>query len=71
MLSSIIYIADICEKHRERAKLFYKIVDSITNEIRHIKYFIEYIINLSAKRTETDFLVRTNVDAHLDSCKLS
>ncbi|XP_067217256.1 mutS protein homolog 5-like [Linepithema humile] len=66
-VSSIIYIADICEKHREKAKLFYKIVGSITNEVRYIKYFIEYIIDLSAKRTETDFIVRANVDSHLDN----
>ncbi|CAL1687218.1 unnamed protein product [Lasius platythorax] len=65
-ISSIIYIADICEKHRERVRLFRKIVDSIRNEIRYIKYFIEYIVDFSAKRSNNDFIVRANVDSHLD-----
>lgn len=51
-------------------KLFRKIVDSITNEIRYVKYFIEYIVDFSAKKSENDFIVRTNVDSHLDKCKL-
>ncbi|XP_072755327.1 mutS protein homolog 5-like isoform X2 [Anoplolepis gracilipes] len=65
-ISSIIYIADICEKHREKVKLFRKIVDSITNEVRYVKYFIEYIVDFNAKRSEHDFIVRENVDSHLD-----
>lgn len=69
-ISSIIYIADICEKHREKVKLFHKIVDSITNEVRYVKYFIEHIVDFSTKRSENDFIVRTNVDSHLDKCKL-
>lgn len=69
-ISSIIYIADICEKHREKIKLFRKIVDSITNEVRYVKYFIEYIVDFSSKRSENDFIVRANVDSHLDKCKL-
>lgn len=69
-ISSIIYIADICEKHHEKVKLFRKIVNSITKEVRYIKYFIEYIVDFSAKRSENDFIVRANVDSHLDKCKL-
>lgn len=68
-ISSIIYIADICEKHREKVKLFRKIVDNITNEVRYVKYFIEYIVDFSSKRSENDFIVRANVDSHLDKCK--
>jgi hypothetical protein len=70
MISSIINIADMCEKYRERVNLFRKIVDSVTNEVRHVKYFIEYIVDLNAKRTENIFIVRENVDSHLDKCKL-
>jgi len=70
MISSIINIADICEKYRERINLFRKIVDSVTNEARHVKYFIEYIVDLNAKRTENIFIVRENVDSHLDKRKL-
>ncbi|KAH0955065.1 hypothetical protein HN011_005583 [Eciton burchellii] len=66
MISSIINIADMCEKYRERINLFRKIVDSVTNEVRHVKYFIEYIVDLNAKRTENIFIVRENVDSHLD-----
>lgn len=51
-------------------KLFRKIVDSITNEVRYVKYFIEYIVDFSTKKSENDFIVRTNVDSHLDKCKL-
>lgn len=51
-------------------RLFRKIVDSITNEVRYVKYFIEYIVDFSTKRSENDFIVRTNVDSHLDKCKL-
>lgn len=69
-ISSIIYIADICEKHREKVRLFHKIVDSITKEVRYVKYFIEYIVDFGAKRSENDFIVRANVDSHLDNCKL-
>ncbi|XP_020290482.1 mutS protein homolog 5-like [Pseudomyrmex gracilis] len=65
-ISSVIYIADICEKHREKVKLFRKIVDSVTNEVRYVKYFIEYIVDFGAKRSENDFIVRANVDSHLD-----
>ncbi|XP_011872274.1 PREDICTED: mutS protein homolog 5-like [Vollenhovia emeryi] len=66
-ISSIIYIADICEKHREKVRLFRKIVDSITKEVRYVKYFIEYIVDFGAKRSESDFVVRANVDSHLDN----
>ncbi|XP_029163563.1 mutS protein homolog 5-like isoform X2 [Nylanderia fulva] len=65
-ISSIIYIADICEEHRKKVKLFHKIVDTITKEVRYIKYFIEYIVDFSAKKSENDFIVRANVDSHLD-----
>lgn len=70
MVSSIIYIADICEKHCKKVRLFHKIVGSITNEVRYIKYFIEHIVDFDAKRSENDFIVRTNVDSHLNNRKL-
>ncbi|KYN27043.1 MutS protein like protein 5, partial [Trachymyrmex cornetzi] len=66
-VSSIIYIADICEKHCKKVRLFHKIVSSITNEVRYIKYFIEYIVDFGAKRSEHNFIVRANVDSHLNN----
>lgn len=33
-------------------------------EVRYVKYFIEYIVDFSAK--QSDFIVRSNVDPHLD-----
>lgn len=64
-------MADMCEKYRARVNLFRKIVDGVTNEMRHVKYFIEYIVDFTTKRkTENDFIVRANVDSHLDKRKL-
>ncbi|XP_014483495.1 PREDICTED: mutS protein homolog 5-like [Dinoponera quadriceps] len=65
-ISSIIYIADVCEKQRKKVRLFDKIVDSVTNEVRYVKYFLEYIVDFGAKRSGNDFIVRSNVDSHLD-----
>ncbi|EFN76321.1 MutS protein-like protein 5 [Harpegnathos saltator] len=65
-VSSIIYIADGCEKQRKKARLFGKIVDSVTNEVRYIKYFLEHIVDFGRKESGHDFIVRSNVDSHLD-----
>lgn len=56
----------MCEKYRAKVRLFDKIVNSITNEMRHVKYFIEHIVDFSGRRSENRFIVRANVDSHLD-----
>ncbi|KAL0112414.1 hypothetical protein PUN28_012036 [Cardiocondyla obscurior] len=68
-ISSIIYIGDICEKHRKKVRLFDKIVGSVTKEVRYVKYFIEYIVDFAMKRSENDCIVRVNVDPHLDNLR--
>ncbi|KAG7204200.1 hypothetical protein KM043_002034 [Ampulex compressa] len=65
-LMHVIYIADICGHNQGKMRLFKRIADSITNEMQHVKYFIEYLIDFEASKPENHLNVRSNVDPLLD-----
>lgn len=62
----MIRIADLCEEHADRIEIFKRIVDSVTNEMRYVKYFIEYIVDFGESRRERKLVVKPNVDPLLD-----
>ncbi|XP_026667559.1 mutS protein homolog 5-like [Ceratina calcarata] len=65
-ISNLICIADICGDHAGEIELFKRIADTLTTEIQHIKYFIEYLVDFAESRKEGNLVVKENVDAQLD-----
>ncbi|KAK0178249.1 hypothetical protein PV328_002219 [Microctonus aethiopoides] len=65
-ISNIINIGEICTQYRDSAVIFGKIVDSISNEMHYIRYFIDHIIDLEMSKKHRKFIVKTGVDPELD-----
>ncbi|XP_076657430.1 LOW QUALITY PROTEIN: mutS protein homolog 5-like [Halictus rubicundus] len=65
-ISHVIRIADLCEEHTDGIEIFRRIANSVTNEMRYVKYFIEYIIDFAESRREKKLVVKPNVDPLLD-----
>ncbi|KAK2581615.1 hypothetical protein KPH14_002118 [Odynerus spinipes] len=68
-VTNIIYIAYICENYDDKIQLFKGIVNSITDEMHYVKYFIELIVDFEASKRENTFVVRANVDPQLDELR--
>ncbi|XP_076383858.1 mutS protein homolog 5 [Megalopta genalis] len=65
-VSNAIRIADLCEEHAGRVEIFESVAGTGTNEMRYVKYFVEYIVDFAASRREGKLVVRPNVDPLLD-----
>lgn len=65
-VSHVISIGDICEDHAEKIPTFKRIAESVTTEMRYVKYFIEYIVDFGESRREGKLAVKPNVDPLLD-----
>ncbi|XP_076284158.1 mutS protein homolog 5-like isoform X2 [Lasioglossum baleicum] len=65
-VSHVIRIADLCERHTGGIEIFRRITNSVTNEMRYVKYFIEYIVDFAQSRWERKLVVKPNVDPLLD-----
>nr|XP_012150029.1 PREDICTED: mutS protein homolog 5-like [Megachile rotundata] len=65
-ISRVISIGDICEDHAEKIPSFQRIVQSVSAEMRYVKYFIEYIVDFGESRREGKLVVKPNVDPLLD-----
>ncbi|XP_076226097.1 mutS protein homolog 5-like [Nomia melanderi] len=65
-VSRVIRIADLCEEHADRIEIFKRVAESVTNEARYVKYFIEYIVDFGESRRERKLVVKPSVDPLLD-----
>ncbi|XP_066594370.1 mutS protein homolog 5-like [Prorops nasuta] len=68
-LSNVIYIADVCASHRDKIGFFAKIADNVTEDMHHIKYFLEYIVDFEKGKQQNSFLVKNGVDPQLDELR--
>ncbi|KZC06422.1 MutS protein like protein 5, partial [Dufourea novaeangliae] len=65
-VSQVICIADLCEDHAGGIEIFKRIIENATNEMRYVKYFVEYIVDFGESRRERKLVVKPNVDPLLD-----
>ncbi|XP_046630044.1 mutS protein homolog 5-like, partial [Neodiprion virginianus] len=65
-LCNIIHIVDICETCKNVLPLFTKIVDSATDEMHRLRYFIEYIVDFESSKRQNKFVAHAGVDPQLD-----